>query len=48
MKIILLITTLLGLASCGVDGAPTAPVKSQTAPGVSITGEARMGVVGTL
>ena len=32
------------LAACGVDGAPKPPAD----PGVSISGEARIGVVGKL
>lgn len=46
MRILLALSLLTLTATCGVDGPPTPP-QSQT-PGVSITGEARMGVVGTL
>ncbi|MGB8814726.1 MAG: hypothetical protein WCC57_16225 [Paracoccaceae bacterium] len=43
-NLILAITALVALASCGADGAPTAPT---TEPGVSISGQARIGVVGS-
>ena len=36
-----LFAALLALAACGADGDPVKP-------GVSVTGEARVGVVGTL
>lgn len=34
------------LSGCGVDGPPVAPV-AQAGPGVTITGDARMGAVFT-
>lgn len=37
---------LAALAACGVDGAPSAPAGA--ASGVTIGGEARIGVVGGL
>ncbi|SFA56393.1 hypothetical protein SAMN04487972_11518 [Paracoccus halophilus] len=36
------------LAGCGVDGPPTRPDTDQPAPGLDISGEARIGVVSTL
>lgn len=44
MRLIVPLTLLGLLAACGADGAPEAPA----APGITITGEARAGVVGTL
>ncbi|WP_169583301.1 hypothetical protein [Rhodobacter capsulatus] len=46
MRILLALSVLTFAASCGVDGPPKPP-QSQT-PGISVTGEARMGVVGGL
>lgn len=43
LRFLLVLTSLGLLAACGADGAPDAPK-----PGVSISGEARMGVTGTL
>ena len=45
MRVILSFAVLAVLAACGADGAPEAP---QPKPGLSISGDARMGVVGTL
>jgi len=42
-RLILALFSLGLLAACGADGAPKAPT-----PGVSITGEAQMGIVGKL
>ncbi len=39
--------TLLALAGCGVEGPPQAPSPAPS-PGVSVTGEARIGVTGRL
>ncbi len=41
---------LLTLAACGADGPPRAPEPAAAAPatGVSVSGEARIGVSGTL
>lgn len=39
---------LLALAACGADGAPEAPSRNDVKPGVSISGDARIGVVTTL
>lgn len=37
----LLLLTALALAACGADGPPEPPTK----PGISVTGEAEIGVV---
>lgn len=44
MRLIFTLTLLGLLAACGADGAPEAPA----APGITISGEARAGVVGTM
>ena len=42
---ILAVLAVLTLAACGADGAPTKPAaKPATTSGVSISGDARMGV----
>lgn len=46
MRILLALSLLSFAAACGVDGPPTPP--QATTPGLSISGEARMGVAGTL
>ncbi len=38
---------LLALTACGADGDPLPPTKTVT-PGVTISGEARIGVAGSL
>ncbi|MEM6384836.1 MAG: hypothetical protein AAF718_01240 [Pseudomonadota bacterium] len=43
MKKLALLAVLLGLAACGIDGPPSSP-----SGGVSVGGEARVGVVGSL
>jgi len=43
MRILSAILLLALTAACGVDGAPKPP--QATAPGVSITGEASVGIV---
>jgi predicted small lipoprotein YifL len=49
MRALLIALTLtLPLAACGADGAPTPPTKSAITPGLSLSGEARTGVVTTL
>ncbi|WP_183077417.1 hypothetical protein [Paenirhodobacter hankyongi] len=50
MKVVLLLTGLVALAACGVDGAPTPPKGGPAVPvtGVTVTGEASLGVVGHL
>lgn len=48
MKFLPLIA-LLALAACGVDGAPVRPNAPDTPPpGLSVSGEGRIGVVTTL
>ncbi len=42
MRLILALAALAALAACGADGAPEPPAKKS---GVTITGEARAGVV---
>ena len=37
--------TLTLLAACGADGPPVPPTKADTAPGLKISGEARVGIV---
>lgn len=44
---VLTLTLLLALAACGVDGPPVSPLGAD-APGIKISGEARIGVVSTL
>lgn len=44
MRLIFPLTLLGLLAACGADGAPEAPA----APGITISGDARAGVVGTM
>ena len=34
------------LAACGADGAPVPPSQAATAPGLKISGQAKIGVVG--
>ncbi len=43
LRVILAMAIMGLLAACGADGAPNAP-----APGVSLQGEARMGVTGKI
>ncbi|WP_312524811.1 argininosuccinate lyase [Paracoccus sp. (in: a-proteobacteria)] len=49
MKLLPLIA-LLALGACGVDGPPVRPGPQQDnpPPGLSVSGEARIGVVSTL
>jgi predicted small lipoprotein YifL len=43
------VMAVLALAACGVDGAPVPPAaKTTPPPGLSISGEARVGVVSRL
>ncbi|SDE31425.1 hypothetical protein PUH89_17110 [Rhodobacter capsulatus] len=46
MRILLALSLLSFAAACGVDGPPKPP--QSTAPGLSVSGEARMGVAGRL
>lgn len=50
MKVLVLLAGLVALAACGVDGAPTPPNGGPAVPvkGLSVTGEASLGVVGHL
>ncbi len=45
MRPILLIS-LLALAACGADGAPVPPSQSAAQPGLTIAGQAKVGIVG--
>lgn len=36
---------IFALAACGADGAPEAPSRNDVKPGVSLSGDARFGVV---
>ncbi len=49
MTRISLIGLLFALAACGVDGPPVAPSDPEPTPepGVTVTGTAKVGVVGT-
>ncbi|WP_198590181.1 lipoprotein [Paracoccus zhejiangensis] len=47
MKLIALIA-LAALAACGVDGPPERPVEPKPQPGVTVSGEARIGMQATL
>lgn len=40
-----LVLGLAVLAGCGADGPPEPPTKAATAPGLTLTGEARIGLV---
>jgi hypothetical protein len=35
------------LSACGADGAPTVPASGSTQPGLTVGGDARIGVVGS-
>lgn len=49
MKAIVFLTALLALTACGIDGPPQPPQQQQQVkPGLSVSGEARMGVTGRL
>ncbi|NHF73911.1 argininosuccinate lyase [Paracoccus xiamenensis] len=39
---------LLALTACGVDGPPIRPAADTPPPGVTVSGDARIGVVTTL
>ncbi len=47
MKFLPLIA-LLALTACGVDGPPVRPAPDAPAPGVTVSGDARIGVVTAL
>lgn len=42
-----LLVLLTLLAACGADGAPTPPASATAQPGVTVGGDARIGVVGS-
>ncbi|WP_224816941.1 hypothetical protein [Hasllibacter sp. MH4015] len=42
----LLIVACLGLAACGVDGAPERPDRAAQAVGVSVSGTVSVGITG--
>lgn len=42
----LLALSLALLAACGADGPPVAPSQAATPPGVSVSGTAKIGIVG--
>lgn len=44
IRVFLLLAPLV-LAACGADGAPVAPSKA-AAPGVTLSGEAKIGITG--
>lgn len=48
MKIAAPLIVLLILAGCGIDGPPSKPSSSTSSSGVTISGEASIGVVGRL
>ena len=47
MKFLALIA-LAALAACGVDGPPERPVDEKPQPGVTVSGEAQIGMQATL
>lgn len=54
-KSVIALLVLTGLGACGVDGAPERPTAPRTpagtvtsAPAITVSGEARIGVVGGL
>jgi hypothetical protein len=42
----ILLLSLLALAACGADGAPLAPSQSASQPGLTVSGQVQVGVVG--
>jgi len=46
MRTLLIALSLALLSACGIDGAPVTPGKATT--GITVNGEARIGVTGTL
>lgn len=40
--------TVLALAGCGIDGDPVPPSGSTTTPGITVSGDAQVGMRGTL
>ena len=48
MKALLMMTVALGLlAACGADGPPETPSRDAPVQGLSVSGDARIGVVRT-
>ncbi|MEZ5798033.1 MAG: hypothetical protein R3D63_11475 [Paracoccaceae bacterium] len=45
MRSLLILSALL-LAACGADGPPKPPAKAAAQPGLTLTGTARVGIVG--
>jgi predicted small lipoprotein YifL len=45
MKRLIALSALALLAACGADGEPQAPSASSTVPGVTISGDAQIGIV---
>jgi hypothetical protein len=45
MKRLVALSAVAFLAACGADGEPQAPTQSSPGPGVTISGDARIGVV---
>ena len=43
-----LLTALALLVACGADGPPTPPLANVDAPGITLSGTARIGVVAKL
>jgi hypothetical protein len=41
-----LLLSLTLIAACGADGAPVPPSQSASQPGVSLTGQVKVGIVG--
>ena len=44
----LLLMAVAALAACGVDGPPERPVEPKPQPGVTVSGEAQIGMQATL
>ncbi len=42
----LALISLVILAGCGADGPPVAPTQAATQPGISVSGQAKVGIVG--
>lgn len=45
MRLIVALSLSL-LAACGADGPPVAPSQAVTQPGISVSGQAKVGIVG--